>query len=44
MDAVYEQRVLAEMIISRPIMKRFKASIRERGLFVEIGSVGDSDD
>lgn len=29
---VYEQRVLAETTISRPVMKAFKAMIRSRGL------------
>ncbi len=29
---IYEQRILAETIISRPIMKSFKAMIREHGL------------
>ncbi len=29
---VYEQRVLAETVISRPVMKGFKAMLRERGL------------
>ena len=29
---VYEQRVLAETIISRPVMKAFKARIRKLGL------------
>ncbi|MBB3103036.1 hypothetical protein [Azomonas macrocytogenes] len=31
-NRVYEQRVLAETIISRPVMKGFKAMLRERGL------------
>ncbi len=31
--AIYEQRVLAEIMISRPVMKNFKAMIREQGLF-----------
>lgn len=31
-ERVYEQRVLAETVISRPVMKGFKAAIRERGL------------
>jgi len=31
--AIYEQRVLAEIMISRPVMKAFKAMIREQGLF-----------
>lgn len=30
---IYEQRVLAETMISRPVMKAFKALIREQGLF-----------
>lgn len=30
---VYETRVLAETMISRPVMKQFKAMIREQGLF-----------
>ena len=30
---VYEQRLLAETMISRPVMKGFKAMIREHGLF-----------
>lgn len=29
---VYEKRVLAETMISRPVMKKFKAMIRENGL------------
>lgn len=29
---VYEQRVIAETMISRPVMKRFKKRIREQGL------------
>lgn len=29
---VYEHRVLAETLISRPVMKGFKASIRQQGL------------
>jgi len=31
--AIYEKRVLAETIISRPVMKGFKAWIRAEGLF-----------
>jgi hypothetical protein len=31
--AIYEQRLLAETMISRPVMKGFKAMIRETGLF-----------
>ncbi|NHN77857.1 hypothetical protein HA520_11285 [Azotobacter chroococcum] len=29
---IYEKRVLAETMISRPVMKGFKAMLRERGL------------
>lgn len=32
---IYEQRLLAETMISRPIMKGFKTLIREQGLFEE---------
>lgn len=32
---IYEQRLLAETILSRPVMKGFKAMIREQGLFKE---------
>ncbi len=31
-EVIYEKRVLAETMISRPVMKGFKAMIRERGL------------
>ena len=31
---IYEKRVLAETTISRPVMKAFKAMIRQQGLFV----------
>lgn len=31
--AIYEKRVLAEIVLSRPVMKSFKAMIREQGLF-----------
>lgn len=30
---IYEKRVLAETAISRPVMKAFKAMLRETGLF-----------
>jgi hypothetical protein len=30
---IYEKRVLVETMISRPVMKGFKAMIRQRGLF-----------
>ncbi len=32
---IYEQRLLAETMLSRPVMKGFKAMIREQGLFKE---------
>jgi len=32
-ELIYEKRVLAETMISRPVMKGFKALIREQGLF-----------
>lgn len=32
---IYEKRVLAESTISRPVMKAFKAMIRETGLFAD---------
>lgn len=34
-NAIYEQRVLAETMISRPVMKAFKAMIRREGLLDE---------
>jgi hypothetical protein len=30
---IYEKRVLAETVLSRPVMKAFKAMIRAQGLF-----------
>lgn len=33
---IYEKRVLAETCISRPVMKSFKAMIRQQGLFVPL--------
>lgn len=32
-NQIYEMRLLAETMISRPIMKSFKAMIKEQGLF-----------
>lgn len=32
-DFIYEKRVLAETMISRPVMKGFKKLIRQQGLF-----------
>lgn len=34
-DFIYEKRVLAETMITRPVMKGFKAMIREYGLLVD---------
>ncbi len=34
---IYEKRLLAETMISRPIMKAFKANIRQQGLFTAKG-------
>ena len=34
---IYEKRVLAETAISRPVMKTFKAMIRQQGLFAGLG-------
>lgn len=33
---IYEQRLLAETMLSRPVMKQFKARIRSAGLFAVI--------
>jgi len=35
-EIIYEKRVLAETIISRPVMKCFKARIRNDGLFAHL--------
>ncbi|KAB2923325.1 MAG: hypothetical protein F9K30_10990 [Dechloromonas sp.] len=32
-NLIYEKRVLAETMLSRPVMKAFKAMLREQGLF-----------
>lgn len=32
-EAIYEKRLLAETMISRPVMKSFKSMIRQQGLF-----------
>ena len=32
-NRIYEQRLLAETMVSRPVMKQFKAMIKEQGLF-----------
>lgn len=39
---IYELRVLAETAISRPVMKAFKAMIRERGLFAGMAEDGEA--
>lgn len=33
---IYERRVLAETMLSRPVMKGYKAMIREQGLFAAV--------
>jgi hypothetical protein len=48
-DQIYELRVLAETTISRPVMKAFKAMIREQCLFAGLAEIAedgteDSDD
>ena len=35
---IVEKRVLAETMISRPVMKAFKSMIREQGLFAGMAS------
>ncbi len=35
-NRIYEKRVLAETVLSRPVMKGFKASIRQQGLFDQL--------
>ena len=39
-ERIYEQRVLAETIISRPVMKAFKRQIRDQGLFTVVAAEG----
>ena len=41
-DFIYEKRVLAETAISRPVMKAFKAMIRQQGLFAGMPSEEES--
>ena len=41
---IYEKRVLAETMLSRPVMKAFKAMIREQGLFAHTSLDENSDD
>ena len=40
---IYEKRVLAETELSRPVMKAFKAMIREEGLFAGMTSEEESE-
>lgn len=40
---IYEKRVLAETELSRPVMKAFKAMIREEGLFAGMASEEESE-
>jgi hypothetical protein len=40
-ESIYEKRVLAETAISRPVMKAFKALIREQGLFAREATDAD---
>ena len=40
---IYEKRVLAETELSRPVMKAFKAIIREEGLFAGMASEEESE-
>lgn len=41
---IYEQRVLAETAISRPVMKAFKAMIRQQGLFDGLDAAVEDDE
>ena len=41
-ELIYEQRVLAETMLSRPVMKAFKAMLREQGLFAALAGEGGS--
>jgi hypothetical protein len=43
-ERVYEMRVLAETMISRPVMKGFKVLIREQGLFAGSAPLDTEDD
>lgn len=37
-NVIYEQRVFAETALSRPVMKAFKAMLRQQGLFAGIAT------
>lgn len=39
---IYEQRLLAETMLSRPVMKAFKAMLREQGLFAGLVEEGEA--
>lgn len=41
-EYIYEKRVLAETMISRPVMKTFKATIRRNGLFGGVDEATDT--
>ncbi len=43
-ESIYARRVLAETMISRPVMKQFKAMIREQGLFAMFEHEGEEDE
>lgn len=42
-NVIYEQRLLAETTLSRPVMKAFKAMIRQQGLFAGMAAEGDDE-
>jgi hypothetical protein len=42
-ERVYETRVLAETMISRPVMKGFKALLRVQGLFAGLAITDDAE-
>lgn len=44
LELVYEKRVLAETMISRPVMKGFKARLRKEGLLPKKQPAKESDD
>lgn len=41
-NRIYEARLLAETAISRPVMKAFKAMLREQGLFAGMAEENDA--
>jgi hypothetical protein len=42
-ELIYEKRVLTETMISRPVMKGFKALIRAQGLFAGLAISGEDE-